>query len=349
MHELGEESIQLRFNYIARVTFEEEIDKKKAIRAIKGLPEVENITEGESHGYRLVVIKPQEYQHKYQNRLIKSLISVQYERRFFAESGLNIWNLLVFWLFPDFIVFSGRKDAIEKAVLSFKENLAQKGLEIELKPPDFEWYYLMKVFESCQEARIWESGRDFLDEEEEEGGPPEIAEGVVAQSIHDVSLEWERDSIQAKIIDAKKAKDCTQDLATGVAILEGRELRSVLLYLTMEDKGRFIRLKRGGSIFVLKKQAVEVPETEQERLLWGLEFARRLYDAYEVWKRLSIDDRLPTKSVYRKIHEQVKESIAPILKKGLDERLSELKVLREDLKRREEQHNNGSVKSGSEG
>lgn len=329
---LGEESITLRFNYIARVNLEEKVSRNKAIEILRKLPKKVTGKYGENYGFQDIDIQAMRYTKKYMNNLLNKLIATTYHFR--VAKKREVSRIYIYWVYPDFIVFNGRKDVVERAVTHFTNSLERLGLVLTFDRLDFEWFYLLKVFEICQEMGIWRKGNLV-----NRGIPPELAQGIIVQTIEDVSTEWEKESTQAKIVVAKGAHDCTCDLSTGVTILQGRDLKSLIAVVEMEENQKEVRLSKGGSILIRVSHASKDARTSQyevARLLWGLELTQRLYFAHSDWLKLSLEERLPHEDVYRRTHEMVVKEIEPVLTKSLDTCLKKMKDLREELKRQEE-------------
>ena len=344
---IGDTPLELRFNIVTKILTKAKMNRAIVEDFIHNLPPPIPDDEIEHHaaGFRPVKLTPFKKPRDFEKEIISQLLPFEFERKYLGKQGLVIQQALIFWILPDISVFCGEKNAVMRAYQRFQHEFRKTVSDMRLQLPDFEWYYFLKQFEMLQRKKVWLKG-------EREGEPPptDIAKGVSIDSIHDVDTEWERESDQAKKIIAKKAGDSTEDLATIVSILQGRMLRSMVINVSMENEQRLVRLSMGGRIFVRRKQLTPKPVRkkrrrpkkredvvgeETKRIVWGLEFARRVLKAYEKWRSSPVDKRLPSDDVYKIIDKKVDALIKPVLQYDLRARLQTLKKLRNELKSQE--------------
>lgn len=328
---LGEEPIRLRFNYIAKLSMKEARSIRQVRAAVQSLTTSENEFQEAREGYSPIVIKQERASHSYTRVILKNLVSIVYRRVITGEYRNELRSIQIFWVYPDFIVFNGRKDTVQRAVSSFMYYMKEKDFELTLESPKFDWIYFTHLFGLRQTRKLWERTHSVYDTDYSKKKKPsiDIAKGVELRAIHDASSEWEVESTQAKKVIAKDAGDSTEDLPTLVSLLGGRRLKAVLLSVMMEEESRYVRLSQGGRIYILKKQRSESrkrrkeADSELSRLLWAIEFAQRINNAYADWYQL-MEKRVPPNKVYEDIDTELRLKIQPVLTNGCTNRIAEL-------------------------
>jgi len=294
---------------------------------LASLPTKKEFRKGEAKhfcGFRIRSLQGISYQREYTKRWQEQTIVVEYQIYTMDE----LRPIYIFWQYPDFIIFCGRQEIVEYGRIHLENELRQRGILATFTELECDHYYFLKIYETCQETQIWMSSG--LDRE----SPPEIADGVIANSMQDVSTELDKKSDQARIVQAKGSSDCTRDLTTALSVLVGRKLRRILVSIDMEEKVYLVRLSSTGKVFVRKPSKISKSNFQEElsRLLWGLEFTKRIANAYSKWLEMA-ENRLPNEDVYVRSRDVVRKLVEPVLKNSLNERLKELKDERKKLKK----------------
>lgn len=332
---IGTNSLDLRFNIVARIQSRIDVSLEKARELVNNLPQIEHddTPKYQTTGFKPVELVSIEHPCPFEQNIINQLITFEFERSYTGKRGLVVQQALIFWIFPDIFIFCGEKGIVRRAFQRIEYELSEVLGDVAFKAPEFEWYYYLRLFEILERKKQWIASNRSTE-------PPstEIAKGVEMSSIHDVDAEWEKESPQAKKVSAKKAGDSTEDISTAFSIIQGRPMKAVALFVTMEGEGCLVKLGAGGRILVRKKvrtpkEGEEPRAIESKRIVWGLEFASRLLEAYEDWKKLPVDKMLPSGDIYEIIHGKVSD-LNKILRRELKKRLAELEKLRKELKRR---------------
>ncbi|MHA1168537.1 MAG: hypothetical protein ACTSRU_11990 [Candidatus Hodarchaeales archaeon] len=321
---------QLRFNILAKVRIEEEVEFKRMKKIIDGfgtaVPNNEDFASKFS-GITFDLDKTTTDTKK----TFSEIIATRYYRGVDSE----IRDVVIFWFYPQILILNGRRSEVKRALNALRFRLLKDNIKFTLEEPEFEWYYFLKIFEIAAERRYWTRTRDITDSKDK-GPSTKIAQGINLVSIHDVSSVGEIDPIQAQKIIVKGSGDATQDLSTGVSFLEGRKPESVLIYGTVDKKPIYVRLYKGGRLHILKRNppddnCYESKEGEMDRLAVGLQFSKRIINSYFDWLKKPVDDMLPTGILYDHIKESVESRIKPLLRESVSKRKKDLVSIRNEI------------------
>lgn len=335
---IGAETIRINLNFVARVKTELDVTRGEVQFFFEKL--TQRYTREDSAEFYLPLRFPnhEDYE-EHAVRLLDRIDALQYVRRQEIRGIPDYGQVLIFWIQPDLIVFNGTKTDTEKAVKHFKLAMNEKGVALRFQRPLFPHQYMLKLYETCHGYMMWQRISTPFDANRYEPSNL-IARDTRLYSIHDVSSEWTWESDQAKQVSAKRARDSTADLTTQLSILQGRGLKSIQLHVDMDGIDRYVRIRRRGIIKVLKKQTgirSDKAQREEERLLWALEFASRLTEAYWNWHQAPVENYVVSPNLFIDIQENVRERINPILENALQERLNALEELKERIAESEDE------------
>lgn len=327
---LGEEKLRLNLNFVGTIRTERAFSISEIRSLLRKLVRI--YTEGHSEYYEPLIFPRHEDYPPYARQVLGKVAPILFRRKRTRLEAIELRQVLIFWIQPDLVIFIGERKDVNKAVKHFRLALKELGVPIEFEVPRFPPHYMLYLFEKVQKYRKWSRDSGPVPEGKEMQ-PPKLARGVELLSIRDVSSEWEKESDQAKLVSAKKARDSTADITTQITILQGRGLKDILMHVVMEHTSRFVRIQRGGFLRVLKKTVRKRKSARTEdRLLWALEFATRLVESYYQWIELPVDKHLVSDDVYLEIRSNVQVEMQEVIE-SIDERLSNLDAFRQELKR----------------
>lgn len=328
---LGEEKLRLNFNFIGKIKTEKELGLKEIRVLFRRL--VRSYGENLQEYYEPLSFPRHKDYAPYAKKILQRVVPLLFRTKRKHLKAVELRQVMIFWIHPDLVIFVGERRDVKKSLKHFRLALAELNTPIDFESPRFPPHYMLYLFEKVQKYKDWSRSAGPVSKDEDMK-PPDIARDTALLAIRDVSSEWEKESDQAKLVSAKRARDSTADVTTQVTILQGRGLKDILMHIFMEGKSRFVRIQRGGFLRVLKEttRRRQKPVRTEDRLLWALEFVSRLIGSYYKWIELPVEKHLASDDVFVEIEKNVQVEMQKVIG-SLDERIREQNAFRQELKR----------------